>query len=163
MPLVTVRLAALVLVFALWWLYFLAAGRRWPRLEPRALLRLGLRPLRRLRGPRRLGAGLEVAVEHSGDHVAASAVAVAYAVAVPVAVFLTLVWALHVPIVAPPVLRATVTLGGAAAILLLPLASLYIPLAAVVASIATACALVVGATVVLDQRVSDRAQAVVPV
>jgi low temperature requirement protein LtrA len=98
------------------------------------------------------GAGLEAAVAHSGHHAATPSVAVGYAVAVPVAVFLTLVWALHVPIIARPVLRPAVILGGAAAILLLSLASLYIPLAAVVATIATACALVVGTTVVLDQR-----------
>jgi hypothetical protein len=59
--------------------------------------------------------------------VATPSVAVGYAVAVPVAVFLSLVWALHVPIVARPVLRPAVMLGGAAASLLLPLAALYIP------------------------------------
>ncbi len=52
-----------------------------------------------------VGAGLEAAVEHTGHHAAVSAVAVGYAVAVPVAVFLVLVWALHVPIIARPVLR----------------------------------------------------------
>ena len=68
--------------------------------------------------------------------------------------FLVLLWALHVPIVARPVLRPAVMLGGAAAILLLPLASLGVELAAVVAAIAAACACVVGATVVLDHGVS---------
>jgi hypothetical protein len=58
----------------------------------------------------------------------------------------------HAPIIARPTLHPAVMLGGAAAILLLPPASLYIPLAAVVATIATACAFVVGTTVVLDQR-----------
>jgi hypothetical protein len=65
------------------------------------------------------------------------------------------VWALHMPIVARPVLRPPVGLGGAAGILLLPLASLYIPLAAVVATIAAACALVVG-TIVTTRPIGER-------
>ena len=151
-PLVTVAAAALVLVFALWWLYFLQpVGEGLAATRERSYV-WGYGHYGVFAALAATGAGLETAVEHGGHHVAASAVAVGYAVAVPVAVFLILVWALHVPIITRPVLRPAVILGGAAAILLLPLASAYIAVAAVVAAIATACAVVVAATVVLDQR-----------
>ena len=98
MPLVTVVAgAALVLVFALWWLYFLQPVGGGARPQSRAVLRLGLRPLRRVRGARRHRRGAGVAVAQSGGLAAASSVAVGYAIAVPVAMFLALVWALHLP------------------------------------------------------------------
>jgi low temperature requirement protein LtrA len=150
--LVAVAAAALVLVFALWWLYFLQpVGEGLAATRERAYL-WGYGHYGVFAALAAAGAGLETAVAHSGHHVAASAVAAGYAVAVPVAVYLILVWAMHVPIIARPVLRPAVMSGGAAAILLLPLAALYIPLAAVVAAIAAACAFVVGTTIVLDQR-----------
>ncbi len=151
-PLVTVGAAGLVLVFALWWLYFLQPiGEGLASTRERAFV-WGYGHYGVFASLAATGAGLETAVAHRGHHVATTSVAVGYGVAVPVAVFLTLVWALHVPIIERPVLRPEVTLGGAAAVLLLPPASLWLPLAAVVAAIAAACALVVAATVVLDQR-----------
>ena len=156
-PLVTVGAAGLVLVFALWWLYFLQpAGEGLAASRERSYV-WGYGHYGVFAALAAVGAGLETAVEHSGHHAAASAVAVGYAVAVPVAVFLILVWALHVPIIARPVLHPAVMLGGAAAVLLLPLAALAIPLVAVVAAIAAACALVVGLTVVLDGSVARSA------
>jgi low temperature requirement protein LtrA len=150
--LVTVGAAGLVLVFALWWLYFLQpVGDGLASNRARSYV-WGYGHYGVFAALAATGAGLETAVAHGGHHVATSSVAVGYALAVPVAVFLILVWALHVPIIARPTLHPAVMLGGAAAILLLPPASLYIPLAAVVAAIATACAFVVGTTVVLDQR-----------
>jgi low temperature requirement protein LtrA len=155
-PLVTVGAAGLVLVFALWWLYFLQpVGDGLASNRARSYV-WGYGHYGVFAALAATGAGLETAVAEGGHHVATSSVAVGYAVAVPVAVFLILVWALHVPIIARPVLHPAVMLGGAGAILLLPPAALYIPLAAVVATIATACALVVGTTVVLDQRRQGR-------
>jgi low temperature requirement protein LtrA len=155
-PLVSVGVSALVLVFALWWLYFLQPAGDGLALSRERSYVWGYGHYGVFAALAAVGAGLETAVAHTGDHAAASAVAVGYAVAVPVAVFLTLVWALHVPIIARPVLRPAVMLGGAAVIVLLPLSSLCIPLSAVVATIATGCALVVGTTVMLDQRGQGR-------
>ena len=92
------------------------------------------------RRSRRVGAGLEVAVEQTGHHVAASPVAVGYAIAIPVAVFL---------ILAVGAARADLLAAGAEArgglrrgpprSSLLPLAAAYIALGAVVVAIAAAC------------------------
>jgi hypothetical protein len=78
--------------------------------------------------------------------------AVAFAVAVPVAIVLGLVWALHVPIIARPVLRPRVMLGGAGVVLLVPLGAPLVPLAVVIGGIALVCASVVAATVALDRQ-----------
>ncbi len=151
-PLVTIGVCALVLVFALWWLYFLqpVADGLIARRERSYVWGYGHYGV--FAALAAVGAGLEAAVVHLGHHGATSAVAVAYAIAVPVAVFLTLVWALHVPLIARPVLHPSVMLGGAAVVLLLPLAALALSLAVVVAMIAAACGVVVGATIVLDRR-----------
>jgi low temperature requirement protein LtrA len=113
---ITIAVSSLVLLFALWWLYFL---------EP---------------------AGLEVAVEQTGHNLKASPLAVGYAVAIPVGVFLTLLWAVHAPIIAEPVIPPTMVLGSVTLILLLPLAVGWIGASAVVAAIAAACVLLIAAT-----------------
>ena len=97
LPLVTIGAAALVLVFALWWLYFLhPAGDGLVAHRDRSYV-WGYGHYGIFAALAALGAGLEVAVEQTGHHVAASPVAVGYAIAIPVAVFLVLVWALHAP------------------------------------------------------------------
>ena len=97
--------AALVLVFALWWLYFLQpAGDGLARRRERSYL-WGYGHYGIFAALAAVGAGLEVAVEQTGHHVAASPVAIGYAVAIPVAIVLILLWALHAPICAPPVLK----------------------------------------------------------
>jgi low temperature requirement protein LtrA len=157
-PLVSVGAAALVLVFAVWWLYFLQpAGDGLASSRERSYL-WGYGHYGVFAALAAIGAGLESAVAFTGGHVEASAVAVSYAVAVPVAVFLTLVWALHVPIIERPVLRPAVMLGGAAAVLLLPPLAVSVSLSVVVAAIALACASVVGTTIVLDKRGASRSR-----
>ena len=110
-PLVSIGVCALVLVFALWWLYFLqpVAEGLVARRERSYVWGYGHYGV--FAALAAVGAGLEAAVVHLGHHGATSAVAVAYAIAVPVAVFLTLVWALHVPLIARPVLHPSVMLG----------------------------------------------------
>ena len=141
-----------MLVFALWWLYFLqpVAEGLVARRERSYVWGYGHYGV--FAALAAVGAGLEAAVVQPGHHGATSAVAVAYAIAVPVAVFLMLVWALHVPLIARPVLHPSVMLGGAVVVLLLPLAAVALSLAVVVAMIAAACGVVVGATIVLDRR-----------
>jgi low temperature requirement protein LtrA len=152
-PLVSVGVSALVLVFALWWLYFLqpVAEGLVARRERSYVWGYGHYGV--FAALAAVGAGLEAAVVLTGHHGVASALAVAFAVAVPAAVFLVLLWALHVPIVTRPVLRPGIMLGGAAVVALLPLATLAFSLAVVVAVIAAVCACVVGATIALDREV----------
>jgi low temperature requirement protein LtrA len=146
--LVAVAVSALALVFALWWLYFLQpAGAGLVSHRERSYL-WGYGHYGIFAALAAIGAGLEVAVEHAGHHVAASAVAVGYAVAIPVTVFLVLLWALHAPIVSRPVLRPATMLGGCLAILLIPLAAEPMSLPAVVAAIAITCASIVAVTIV---------------
>lgn len=143
---VSIAVGGLVLLFALWWLYFL---------EPSASGLTDYRDGSYLWGYGHygifaalaaVGGGLEVAVEQTGHHLAVSGLVVGYAVAVPVGVFLVLLWAVHTPIVPDPVIRPGVILAAAVVVLLLPLAAPRTGLAAVVVAIAVVVALVIVAT-----------------
>jgi low temperature requirement protein LtrA len=147
--LVTVAIAALVLLFALWWLYFyepvgdgLAERRErsyfWGYGHHGIFAALGA-----------LGAGLEVAVRQAGERDAVSAIVVAYAVAIPVAVFLVLLWALSALLISRPAIRPEVALGAAAIILLLPIGAPSWGSAPSVGAIAVVCALACGVTIAL--------------
>jgi low temperature requirement protein LtrA len=146
---VTISVAGLALLFALWWLYFLEpAGEGLARRRDRFIL-WGYGHYGIFAALAALGAGLKVAVEQNGHHVAVSPVVAGYAVAIPVGVFLVLLWAVHLPIVTRLAIRPAVTLGGAVVILLLPLAAGVTGLAFVVATIAAVCALIIVATIAL--------------
>jgi low temperature requirement protein LtrA len=145
-PLVTVGISALVLVLALWWLYFLhPAGEGLASHRDRSYV-WGYGHYGIFAALAAVGAGLSIAVEQTGGDLDVSPVAAGYAIAVPVAVFLVLVWALHSPLLFRPVLRPALALGGGIVILLLPLAALEVSLAAVVAAIALAGAAIVAIT-----------------
>jgi low temperature requirement protein LtrA len=146
---VTISVAGLALLFALWWLYFLEpAGEGLARRRDRFIL-WGYGHYGIFAALAALGAGLKVAVEQNAHHVTVSPVVAGYAVAIPVGVFLALLWAVHAPIVAGLAIRPAVMLGGAVVILLLPLAAAVTGLAFVVATIATVCALIIVATIAL--------------
>ncbi|HEX5780620.1 MAG TPA: low temperature requirement protein A, partial [Solirubrobacteraceae bacterium] len=158
--LVAVAVSALALVFALWWLYFLQpAGDCLAAHRERSYL-WGYGSYGIFAALAAVGAGLEVAVEQTGHHIAASAVAVGYAVAIPVAVFLVLLWALYAPLVPRPVLRPGPMLGGALVVLLLPLAAEGVALSVVVAAIAIVCASIVAVTVTREESAIDIARPV---
>ena len=155
--LVVIAVAGLVLIFALWWLYFL---------EPSGDALAHHRDLSYLWGYAHygifaalaaLGAGLEVAVEQTGHHLTIPATAVGYAVAVPVAVYLVLYWAVHAPIVELPRVRPVLILGAAAVVLVLPLAGETLGATPVVAGIAVVSALVVAVTVVAPREATTTA------
>jgi low temperature requirement protein LtrA len=162
-PLVIVAASGLALVFALWWLYFLQpAGDGLASRRERAYV-WGYGSFGIFAALTAVGAGLEVAVEAAGHHIAASPVAVGYAIAIPVAVFLVLLWALHAPLLDQPVCRPRAMLGGALVVLLLPLAAQEIALAAVVAAIAVTCATIIAITLVPERarsRPSSRTRVV---
>jgi low temperature requirement protein LtrA len=145
---ITIAVSGLVLLFALWWLYFLEpAGEGLSDRRERSYL-WGYGHYGIFTALVALGASLEVAVEHTGGHLAASPLAISYAVAISVGVFLVLLWLVHAPIVAKPVIHPAAVLGCATVVLLLPLAAPRFGVAVVVAGIAVVCALLIAFTVV---------------
>jgi low temperature requirement protein LtrA len=155
--LVSIAVAALVLLFALWWLYFL---------EPAAE---GLKAGRGVRSfywgyghyfvfasLAALGAGLEVAVQAGAAHTDGMDRIVEYAIAVPVAVYLLMLYVLHAPLVSEVVIRPVKTVIALALVLLLPLASPVLGLVGVTIGIAVVAAGLVAATL-LDRAVARRA------
>jgi low temperature requirement protein LtrA len=95
LPLATLAAAGLVVVFALWWLYFdeprddLLAARRLPLLW-------GYGHYAVFAATAAVGSGLEVAIDVDTGAYAGSQLAGDLAVPLPVVVFLLVVWALHV-------------------------------------------------------------------
>ncbi|MEU8404382.1 low temperature requirement protein A [Nonomuraea sp. NPDC048892] len=150
--LVVVAGSGLVLLFALWWLYFLVeAGEGLSERRHRSFL-WGYGHYGIFAALAALGAGLEVAVEQGGHRLEVSPTALGYAVAVPVAVFLVLIAAVHALLVAQAALRPPVVAVGVAAILLLPLAAPLIGVTAVVVAVAAVCVLLVAVTIARGRR-----------
>jgi low temperature requirement protein LtrA len=93
----------LVLVFALWWLYFLRESATGLERRRDLSFRWGYGHYVVFASIAALGAGLEVAVEAVAGHdVPVGDVAVVAAVAIPVAVFLLVAWWLHATIAVTP-------------------------------------------------------------
>ncbi|GAA3592841.1 low temperature requirement protein A [Nonomuraea rosea] len=143
-PFVVIAVSGLVLLFALWWLYFLMeAGEGLSDRRHRSYL-WGYGHYGIFAALAALGAGLEAAVEQGGH---AAPAALGYAVAIPAGVFLILLWAVHALVATEPVIRPVAVLGCVAAILLLPLATPVAGVAASVAAIAAVCVLLVAVTI----------------
>ena len=154
--LVVVALSAVVMLFALWWLYYLqpaaeglARRRRfsyvWAYGNYAAFGALAV-----------LGAGLEVAVASTGEQGEVAAGVIASAVTLPVAVFLVTLWAVNAQLAPQTALRARVILPASAVVALLPAAAAALQPVGTVAAAALICAL----TVVLasaDQQVRSSA------
>ena len=156
LDLVLIAVSGLVVLFALWWLYFS---------EPAGDGLEGHRDLSYLWGYGHfaifaalgaLGAGLEVAVESAGHHVEVDSTVVGYSVAIPVAVFLVVLWAAHAPLVERVVIHPLGIALAAVAVLLLPLGADAIGIAGVLAGIAIALVVLLAVTL-LGQR--ERAEA----
>ncbi|MEV0232827.1 low temperature requirement protein A [Nonomuraea sp. NPDC050786] len=146
-PLVVIAGSGLVLLFALWWLYFLVeAGEGLSDRRDRSYW-WGYGHFGIFAALAALGAGLEVAVEQSGRQAAASPMAIGYAVAIPVGVYLILLWAVHALVDADSVIPRTAVAGCVGAVVLSPLAAPWIGLAAVVALIAAACVALVAVAI----------------
>lgn len=121
--LIIVAGCGLVLVFALWWLYFLhPAG---PGLEERRerSYRWGYLHYGIFAALAALGAGLEVAVEQTGHELHISPTEVGYAVAIPVAVFIGLLRVVHSSIADTTTVQLSASSACIAIVLLLPLAT----------------------------------------
>ncbi|MFI6294712.1 low temperature requirement protein A [Nonomuraea sp. NPDC050790] len=156
-PFVIIAVSGLVVLFALWWLYFLVeAGKGLKGRRDRSYL-WGYGHFGVFAALAALGAGLEVAVEQSGHAVVAGALTVGYAVAIPVGVFLVLTWLVHARVLAQAVIHPVLLSACALAVLALPLATPWIGVHGVVAAIAVVCVLAVAVTIALNNaRTSAR-------
>ncbi|MCU1446908.1 low temperature requirement protein A [Cryobacterium sp.] len=150
--LVLVSSAALVALFALWWLYFLEpAGEGLSVKRGRSYL-WGYGHYGVFAALAALGAGLEVAVADAGHHLDVPRVALGYAVALPVGIFLLLLWAVHAVLETRSRIRPAVILPAAAVVLLLPLAAGTLGVTALVVLIAALCVFVVVVTLTDQAR-----------
>jgi low temperature requirement protein LtrA len=148
LPLTVIALAAVVILFALWWLYYLEpsaaglAGRRrfsyvWAYGHYLVFGALAV-----------LGAGLEVAVASSDGHGTfppdgAGAVVTGAVVTLPVAAFLVSLWAVNAQLIPASALRGRVLLPAATIAIVLSFASPPLQPVGVVALAALTCALAV--------------------
>jgi low temperature requirement protein LtrA len=154
--LVTMAVAGLVLLFALWWLYFLEpCGKGLANRRDRSFL-WGYGHYGIFAALAALGGGLEVAVEHAGHTVQLSPFVVSYGVAVPVSVFLVLLCGVNARVVPRLAIRPAATLGGALVILFLPATAGVTNPAVVVAGIATTSAVIVAFTVASPRLCVDQ-------
>jgi low temperature requirement protein LtrA len=161
--LITVSIAGLVLLFALWWLYFLEpAGEGLEHHRERSYL-WGYGHYFIFAALAVLGGGLEVAVERAGHDVEVSAMGAGYAVAIPVAIFLLSLYAVHAPIVARPVIPLAATLAATAAVLLVPLAASRAGVPAVVVALTVVCVIVIAVTIAVEHPRAEREEATLTV
>ncbi|HET6987674.1 MAG TPA: low temperature requirement protein A, partial [Kribbella sp.] len=153
--LITVAASGLVIVFALWWLYFLhPAG---PGLEDRrdASYRWGYGHYGIFAALAALGSGLEVAVEQTGHELHISPTGVSYSVAVPVAVFIALLWTVHRFISDTPAIPLGAVIASVAVLLLLPLATPLIGSPATIALLTATCVVLAGVASWLNADVTQ--------
>jgi low temperature requirement protein LtrA len=95
---VLIFVGGLVLLFALWWIYYLKPAGEGLERRPELAFWWGYGHYAIFAALAALGAGLEVAAEATSHHIEASDPVVAFAVAIPVGVFLLVLWALHAPL-----------------------------------------------------------------
>lgn len=153
--LVVIAAAGLVLLFALWWLYFLEPAGEGLRTRRERSFYWGYGHYFVFASLAALGAGLEVAVQRGAAHAELSEVAVEYAIAVPVAVFLLMLYVLHAPLVPEVVIRPLKTGIAVVLVLAAPLASPAIGLAGVTIVIALVASALVAATLI-DRNAAAR-------
>ncbi|MFC6879433.1 low temperature requirement protein A [Actinomadura yumaensis] len=152
--LVVIAGSGLVLLFALWWLYFLVPAGTSLNDRRHLSYRWGYGHYGIFASLAALGAGLEVAVEQTAHDLKASPLTVCYAVAIPAALYVLLLWRVHMPILGAPVLRPAVVLCGTAAIVLLPPAAAQTGVVTVVASISAICVVMTVLTLVRNRDAS---------
>jgi low temperature requirement protein LtrA len=160
-PLVVVATSGLVLLFALWWIYFSepAAEGLVQRRERSYIWGYGHYFV--FAALAAVGAALEVAVGVT-HHIEASALVVGYALAIPVAIFLVLLWLLHAPLVARVSIPPVATVVTSAAVLLVPLAAPVIGVVGVTIAITALTVLLLVVALSVSVRAGGRAPRSVP-
>jgi low temperature requirement protein LtrA len=146
-PLVIIAVSGLVLLFALWWLYFLSPAGEGLGDRRHLSYLWGYGHYGIFAALAALGAGLKVAVEQTGHDLKTSPIAICYAVAIPAATFVISHWLVHTPLIAEPVIHPALVLSAATAVLLLPLAAPRTGVAAVIAAIAGIYVLLTAVTI----------------
>jgi low temperature requirement protein LtrA len=148
---------ALILLFALWWIYYLKPAG--DGLERRRDLSFwwGYGHYGVFASLAALGAGLAVAAQATSHQIEASNGLVAFAVAIPVGVFLLLVWGLHAPLAVGARLSdlPTVLAAVSAPLLIAVLATTGVPLPVVVFGMALPPAAIVLSAVLTGRDASS--------
>jgi low temperature requirement protein LtrA len=157
--LVLIAAAGLVLLFALWWLYFLEPAAEGLRSKRERSFYWGYGHYFVFASLAALGAGLEVAVQRGAAHAEIPDIATEYAIAIPVAVFLLMLYVLHAPLVPEVVIRPLKTGIAILLVLLAPLASPLIGLVGVTIAIAAVAAALVAVTLLDRVNAARRGEA----
>jgi low temperature requirement protein LtrA len=154
--LVLVAVAALVLLFACWWLYFLDSdAARLEEHRERSFV-WGYGHFFVFAALAAIGTGIEVTVEAIPHEVAASPLLVAYSVAIPLAVFLAARYVLYVRVGGRHLARRELIAGEVAIVLAIPFASALLSPVWVFVGLAAAAAGLVAFKTVWLGRVSQR-------
>ncbi|MDQ1547009.1 MAG: hypothetical protein QOH69_1913 [Actinomycetota bacterium] len=148
-PLVGVGISALVLIFALWWLYFLQPAGDGLAAHRDGSFFWGYGHYFIFAGLASLGAGIEVVVMFAGGHSAVAPATAAWSVAIPVAVFLVSLVVAHLRILPGILIHVWIVGPTAIVVLLLPLLVGAIGLITVFGLTAAVSAAAVGATLAL--------------
>ncbi|WP_394770689.1 low temperature requirement protein A [Lacisediminihabitans sp.] len=150
--LVEVAVGGLVLLFALWWLYYLEpAGAGLAARRNRSFL-WGYGHYVIFASLAAVGAALEVAVEHGAGEAHLSDAGAALALAVPVALFLASLSALHAPLASRLAIRPAAVAIAVALILAVPLAAPANGLPSSVLAIALVAAALAAVTIADPRR-----------
>jgi low temperature requirement protein LtrA len=152
--LVTIAAAGLVLLFALWWLYYLEPAGQGLQARRELSFFWGYGHYFVFASLAALGSGLEVAVESGSGRVGIPSIEVGYAIALPVAVFLLLLFVLHAPLVRRLVIRPLATLGACTLVLIIPLAGVWIGVAGIVVGVALVASALIAVTMIDHSRIT---------
>lgn len=150
--LVTIGVGGLVLLFAVWWLYFSEPAEEGLRRRPGWSYFWGYGHYFLFAAIAAMGAGLEVAVESAGHHPRIGVIAVAMAVAIPVAAAFLLLYLLHRPLLERSAIPGRLLIPAAVLALVTPWAAPAIGVVGDVVALALLGALVVAATLVVGWR-----------
>jgi low temperature requirement protein LtrA len=153
--LVGIAAFGLMIVFALWWLYFAEqAGEGLERHRERSFL-WGYGHFGIFVSLAAIGSALEVAVATEGEGVHLSQAQVGWIMGIPVSVFLVLLWALHAPIVHRVAVHPIATGVAVVGILLIPLAAPVLGVVGQLAAIAFVLALLLTVTLLWRRERND--------
>ena len=151
---VTVAVSGLVLLFALWWLYFLEPSGEGLAASRHLAFLFGYSHYGIFASLAALGAGLEVGVAAVVHHVEASQLLVAYAVAGPTALYLVLLLAVFARFSPTPVIMPAHLVLAAAVVLALPFTTVLWSATVVTALVAAVAAALVAVTIARQHRVA---------